>query len=157
MKKLLNNYLVKQVLNEALTMAELKTKKNDASVQAFLSSIENERRKNDSFKLLEILKISTGSKPSMWGKSIVGFGNYHYKYASGREGDWFTVGFSPGKQNLTLYIMTGFRRLDEILKRLGKHKTGKSCLYINKLEDIDLKVLKELVEMSVLLLNSKSE
>lgn len=93
--------------------------------------------------VLDIIKEITKSEPCMWGSSIVGFGNYHYKYKSGREGGWFVTGFSPGKQNLTLYIMSGFRKYDEIMSRHGKFKTGKSCLYINKLEDVDL-VLKEL-------------
>jgi hypothetical protein len=136
-------------------MAELKTKKNKVSVEVFLNKIENEKRKKDSFAVLELLKKCTKSEPSMWGLSIVGFGNYHYKYASGREGDWFKVGFSPGKQNMTLYIMTGFSRHEEIMKRLGKHKIGKSCLYINKLEDVNLSVLEELVESSVNHLSKK--
>jgi hypothetical protein len=91
----------------------------------------------------------------MWGPSIIGFGSYHYKYASGREGDWFLTGFSPRKQNLSIYIMSGFNRYEEILSRLGKFKTGKSCLYINKLEDIDVKVLEKLIISSVNFLRSK--
>ena len=91
----------------------------------------------------------TGDEPAMWGPSIVGFGSYHYKYASGREGDWMKVGFSPRKQQLTLYIMSGFSRFDELMGRLGKHSTGKSCLYIKRLEDVDLGVLEELVRESV--------
>jgi len=88
-------------------------------------------------------------EPEMWGDSIVGFGSYHYKYASGREGDWFITGFSPRKQNLTLYIMSGFDECDQLLNKLGKHSTGKSCLYIKKIEDVDIDVLKELVKKSV--------
>lgn len=137
-------------------MAELKTKKNNASVEAFLNGIENEKRKKDSFAVLEILKNCTKNEPSMWGSNIVGFGNHHYKYASGREGNWFLVGFSPGKQHLTLYIMTGFGRYGEIMKKLGKHKTGKSCLYINKLEDIDVNVLEEIIQASTKYLISKA-
>lgn len=137
-------------------MAELKTKKNLASVEVFLNGIENEIRKKDSFAILELLKNWTKNEPRMWGSNIVGFGNYHYKYESGREGDWFLVGFSPGKQHLTLYIMTGFSRYGEIMKRLGKHKTGKSCLYINKLEDIDVHVLEEIVQASTKYLKSKA-
>ena len=91
----------------------------------------------------------TGEEPEMWGDSIVGFGSYHYKYASGREGDWFLVGFSPRKQNLTLYIMSGFDEYDQLLVKLGKHSTGKSCLYIKQIEDVDLDVLKKLVQKSV--------
>ena len=136
-------------------MAELKTQKNNASVVAFLGSIENEQRKKDCFTVMELMKKITNSEPSMWGTSIVGFGSYHYTYASGREGDWFLSGFSPRKQNLTLYIMSGFTRYDEILTRLGKFKTSKACLYIKKLDDIDTTVLKELIEASVAHLSKK--
>lgn len=137
-------------------MAELKTKKTNASVVAFLNRVENVIRKKDAFTILELMKKVTNSEPNMWGPAIIGFGSYHYKYASGREGDWFVAGFSPRKQSLTLYIMTGFSRYNEIMSRLGKFKTGKSCLYINKLEDIDLEVLEELIEASVNYLKSKS-
>jgi len=130
-------------------MAELKTKLNDADVEAFLNGIEDKKRCEDSFAVLEMMKNITKAKPKMWGASIVGFGNYRYKYKSGREGDWFVSGFSPRKQNLTLYIMSGFSRYDELLAKLGKHKTGKSCLYVNKLEDVDLDVLAEMIETSV--------
>jgi hypothetical protein len=136
-------------------VAELKTKKNLASVHDFLKAVENEKRKRDSFVILELMKKITKSEPSMWGSSIIGFGSYHYKYASGRENDWFLTGFSPRKQSLTLYIMNGFKRYDEILSRLGKYKTGKSCLYINNLEDVDTVVLEELIESSVNYLKSK--
>ena len=130
-------------------MAELKTKMNDASVEAFLNGIEDEKKREDSFAILELMKKITGAEPKMWGASIIGFGNYRYKYQSGREGDWFVTGFSPRKQNLTLYIMTAFSRCGELLAKLGKHKTGKSCLYINKIEDVDIDVLTELIEISV--------
>lgn len=130
-------------------MAELKTKQNEASVEAFLNSIEDEKKRQACFTLLKLMRDVTQSEPKMWGGSIVGFGSYHYKYESGREGDWFLTGFSPRKQNLTLYIMAGFDRYDELMAKLGKHKTGKSCLYINKLEDIDMAVLRELVAQSV--------
>jgi hypothetical protein len=130
-------------------MAELKTKINNADVEVFLNGIEDGKRREDCFAVLELMKKITKAEPKMWGASIVGFGNYHYKYESGREGDWFISGFSPRKQNLTLYIMSGFTRYDELLAKLGKHKTGKSCLYINKLEDIDLDVLAEMIETSV--------
>ena len=136
-------------------MAELKTKKNDASVETFLNTVENEKRRQDSFKVLELMKKITKSESNMWGSSIVGFGSYHYKYQSGREGNWFAVGFSPGKQNLTIYIMSGFSKYDEIMNRLGKFKPGKSCLYINKLEDIDLDVLEELIRISVNYIKTK--
>jgi hypothetical protein len=130
-------------------VAELKTKKNDASVDDFLNSVENEKRRKDSFVVLDLIKEVTNEEPKMWGDSIIGFGSYHYKYASGREADWFLTGFSPRKQSLTLYIMSGFDAYDELLNDLGKHKTGKSCLYINKIEDVDLDVLRDLVEQSV--------
>lgn len=130
-------------------MAELKTQKNNASVVAFLGSIEDDQRKKDCFIVMELMKKITKSEPSMWGPSIIGFGSYHYKYASGREGDWFLCGFSPRKQSLTIYIMSGFSHYNEILGRLGKCKTSKSCLYINKLEQINLPVLEELISSSV--------
>jgi len=130
-------------------MAELKTQRNDASVEAFLNGIADERKRQDAFAVLHLMQEVTGEAPTMWGASIVGFGSYHYKYASGREADWMLVGFSPRKQNLTLYIMAGFAQYDELLTRLGKHSTGSSCLYIKKLQDIDLTVLRELVSQSV--------
>ena len=130
-------------------MSDIKTKKNDDDVEAFLNAVENERRKEDSFEVLKLMTEITGEAPKMWGSSIIGFGDYHYKYESGREGDWFIAGFSPRKQNLTLYIMAGFDEYDTLLSQLGKHKTGKSCLYINKLADVDMDVLKKLVTSSV--------
>lgn len=129
-------------------MAENKTQPTDASVTEFLNSIENERKRQDSFTILEMMQEVTGEEPKMWGDSIIGFGEYHYKYASGREGDMFLAGFSPRKQNLTLYIMSGFDNYESLLGQLGKHKTGKSCLYINKIADVDTKVLKEMVKQS---------
>ena len=129
-------------------MAELKTQKNDDDVIAILNSVAHEKRRTDSFKVLELMKEVTGETPKRWGDSIIGFGQYHYKYASGREGDWFLTGFSPRKQSLTLYIMAGFDDYDELMSRLGKYKTGKSCLYINKLEDVDQDVLRTLVKKS---------
>ena len=136
-------------------MAELKTKPNKASVDKFLNSVKDERKRKDCFKVLELMKKITKEEPVMWGPSIVGFGSYHYKYESGREGDWFLTGFSPRKQNLTLYIMSGFKRYNELMKKLGKHKTGSSCLYINKLEDIDMRVLKELITESIKYMKKK--
>ena len=129
-------------------MAELKTKRNDASVETFLKSIPDERKRADAFAVLELMKQATGEKPAMWGDAIVGFGEYRYRYASGREGDWPLAGFSPRKQNLTIYIMSGFDAYDELLERLGKYKTGKACLYINKLADVNPAVLEELVRRS---------
>lgn len=137
-------------------MADLKTQKNKASVLDFLNAVVNEKRKADSFAVLELMKKITHSEPNMWGPSIIGLGHYHYKYANGIENDWFLTGFSPRKQSLTLYIMNGFTRYDEILGRLGKYKTGKSCLYINKLEDIHMNVLEELITASVDFLKSRA-
>jgi hypothetical protein len=130
-------------------MAELKTKKTAASVKDFLNRVPNERKRKDSFAVLKLMQEVTGAKPAMWGPSIVGFGQYHYKYASGREGDMPLAGFSPRKQALTLYITAGFDGYGELLGKLGKYKTGKACLYINKLEDVDLATLKEMVRRSV--------
>jgi hypothetical protein len=130
-------------------MAEIKTKQNDSCVTDFLNSVSDEKKRQDSFTILELMQEVTGAQPKMWGDSIVGFGTYHYKYASGREGDWFLVGFSPRKQNLTLYIMSGLDQSENLLQDLGKYKTGKSCLYINRVADIDLQTLQKLVERSV--------
>jgi hypothetical protein len=130
-------------------MAELKTKQNEQSVVDFLRAVPDQRKRDDSFAILELMKEVTGQEPKMWGDSIIGFGNYHYKYATGREGDWFLTGFSPRKQNLTLYIMAGFDEYDDLLKKLGKYKMGKACLYINKLTDVDLAVMRELIRKSV--------
>ena len=129
--------------------AELKTKVNDASVTDFLNSVEDEQKRSDSFEIARIMEQITKEKPKMWGSSIIGFGSYHYKGASGREGDWMLIGFSPRKQNITLYIMPGFERYQGLMKRLGKHSTGKSCLYIKRLSDIDMDVLKELMTESL--------
>ena len=130
-------------------MSTLKTQQNDADVEGFLAAVENDRRREDSFTVLELMKRITGEKPKMWGTSIVGFGSYHYRYASGREGEWPRIGFSPRKQSLTIYVMPGFSTYDELLSRLGKHRTGKSCLYVNKLADIDMDVLQQLVRSSL--------
>ncbi|MCB8932528.1 MAG: DUF1801 domain-containing protein [Fimbriimonadaceae bacterium] len=130
-------------------MAELKTQPNEASVGAFLDSIEDERRRADCRDLVELMGAITGEKPKMWGTSIVGFGSYHYKYASGREGDWFVTGFAPRKNDLTLYIMSGFEPHGELMAKLGKHKTGKGCLYVKSLEAVDRKVLERLIRASI--------
>ncbi len=126
-------------------MAELKTKKNDASVTDFIKTVQDEQKQKDSLAIIKIMKQVTKSEPKMWGASIIGFGNYHYKYASGREGDWFVMGLSPRKQNLTLYLMGGLDQHKALLKKMGKHTMGKGCLYVKKLEGIDLKILKELI------------
>jgi hypothetical protein len=129
-------------------MAELKTKLTKASVEKFLNSVKDKKQREDSFEVLKLMKQITKEEPKMWGPSIIGFGQYHYKYASGREGDWMATGFSPRKGNLTLYIMGGFEQNDELMKKLGKYKTGKSCLHIKRLEDVNLSTLKELVKTS---------
>lgn len=130
-------------------MTELKTKPNDKNVIEFLNNVENKRRQKDSFEILKLMKEVTQEEPIMWGDSIVGFGRYHYKYASGREADWLQIGFSPRKQSLSIYIMDGFDNYEELLGKLGKHKLGKSCLYINKLDDVSIPVLKEIMIESV--------
>lgn len=137
-------------------MAELKTKKTNLSVDKFIESISDFYTRNDCWTLLNMMKQITKAEPQMWGESIIGFGNYHYKYESGREGDWFITGFSPRKQNLTLYMMTGFNEYEAMLKKLGKHKTGKSCLYIHKLDDVDINVLKELISKSYKTFSTKN-
>lgn len=129
-------------------MAENKTKPTGQSVCEFLEAIEDSGRRADCFKIVELMKGITGAEPKMWGESIVGFGDYHYKYDSGREGDWFLCGFSPRKRNLTLYIMCDLEYYSGILSKLGKFKNGKGCLYINKLEDIDENILHLLIETS---------
>jgi len=128
--------------------ADLKTKKTTASVSKFIDDIADEKRRADCRRVVEIMKKATGDEPKMWGSSVVGFGDYHYKYESGRENDWFVTGFSPRKDSLTLYFMTGVERYKPILARLGKHRTGKGCLYIKSLEDVDADVLKELITTS---------
>ena len=130
-------------------MAELKTKPNDQDVEAFLNSVEDEDKRQACFTVMKIMEDVTGAEARMWGDSIVGFGTYRYKYASGREGEWMLTGFSPRKRNLTLYIMSGFDDYDQLLGELGKYTTGKSCLYIKKIEDVDLDVLRQLVDQSV--------
>ena len=130
-------------------MAENKTTPNNQDVEQFLNRVDDERKRKDSFTILELMKQATGREPGMWGSSIVGFGSYHYTYESGREGDMPLAGFSPRKQNLTLYNMGGFERYDDLLKKLGKHTTGKGCLYIKRLDDVDLPTLKSLIEESV--------
>lgn len=129
-------------------MADQKTKPTEVSVDSFIDSVPDEQRRNDSRVVLEMMRRITGEEPTMWGPTMVGFGSYHYKYESGREGDSFITGFSPRKNALTLYIMPGFERYDDLMSRLGKYKTGKSCLYLKKLSDVDPYVLEELVEQS---------
>lgn len=134
-------------------MAELKTKLNNASVIKFLNGIKDEQTREDCFTIMALMQRITKAEPKMWGTSIVGFGTYHYKSESGREGDWFLTGFSPRKQNLTLYIMAGFAQHEALMQKLGKYKTGKSCLYIKGLADISLPMLKKLLQESVKYMN----
>lgn len=130
-------------------MAANKTQKTTVDPQTFLDGVENEKRREDAGEVMALMAEVTGEKPVMWGPSIIGFGNYHYRYETGREGDWFLTGFSPRKDSLSLYIMSGFRRYDELMQKLGKFKTGKACLYVRKLEDVDRDVLRQLIEESV--------
>ena len=130
-------------------MAELKTKPTKQSVKDFVDAIKDEQQRKDCRTVSRIMKRITKANPKMWGPGIVGFGSHPYKYASGREGDWFVVGFAPRKQNLTLYIRSGFKKYSALLKELGKHKIGVSCLYVKRLDDVDMGVLTELIEDSV--------
>lgn len=131
-------------------MAELKTRRTNKSVPAFLKRIDNERRRNDSFELLEIFRQVTKMSPTLWGDSIVGYGEYHYESErSSQKGEWPLTGFSPRKQSMTVYIMPGFKNYQELLAKLGRHKTSVSCIYFTRLEDIDVKVLKQIIRRSV--------
>jgi hypothetical protein len=130
-------------------MAELKTKATDASVEDFLNEITDDKKRRDAFKVLALMKKATRAKPKMWGPSIVGFGNLVYKYKTGRTLDWFLTGFSPRKQSLTLYLMPGIERYGVLLKKLGKHTTGKGCLYIKSLDDVDMPTLEKLIQQSL--------
>ena len=130
-------------------MADNKTKPTKQSVTDFVSNIEDPQTRADVRKVAAMMRRATGARARMWGSSIVGFGQYHYQYASGREGDFMLAGFSPRKQALTLYIMAGFSKYDALMKKLGKYKTGKSCLYVKRLADVDEKVLQQLIDESV--------
>ena len=132
-----------------MAKADLKTKANDASVDDFLGEIADEQQRTDSLRILEIFKKATGEDPEMWGPSIIGFGHRVLKYESGRELDWMITGFSPRKGTLTLYSQTGSDKADDLLAKLGKHKTGKGCLYIKNLSDIDENILFNLINESV--------
>jgi hypothetical protein len=136
-------------------MAELKTKKTDESITAFLNKVEDEQKRKDSFEIIAMMQAATGLPPKMWGVSIIGFDNYHYKYESGHEGDMCLIGFSPRKQNIVLYGMGGAERNYDLLQKLGKHKTGKGCLYINKLSDVNPGTLKEIIKASFDYLKAK--
>ena len=130
-------------------MTELKTKVNDAPVSDFINTVPEEQIRQDCWKIAELMQSATQSEAKMWGASIIGFGQYHYVYASGREADWMLIGFSPRKQNISLYIMGGFEQYAEILAKLGKFKQAKGCLYIKRLSDINLPILEELIRASV--------
>jgi hypothetical protein len=131
-------------------MAEIKTKQNSASVEDFINTIENLQKRNDSFVILEMMKSAFGEEPKMWGSSLIGFGSVRLKSpATGREVDWFRIGFSPRKANLSLYLNGDLKLYETELKKLGKHKTGVGCLYINKLDDVDLQVLKKIIDDSL--------
>jgi len=130
-------------------LAEIKTKETDSSVEDFINAIKDEEKRKDSFFILELMQKATNEKPKMWGGSIIGFGNKRYKSpATGREVDWFKIGFSPRKANLSLYLVLDIKRFGAALKKLGKHKTGVGCLYINKLADVDTKVLEEMIDVA---------
>ena len=130
-------------------MSDLKTRPTGDDPESWLAAVPDERRRADAREVMEMMREATGEEPRMWGGSIIGFGEYHYRYETGREGDWFLTGLSPRKSALTVYIMAGFDRYDELMARLGKHTTGRSCLYIKRLSDVDMDVLRELVERSV--------
>lgn len=130
-------------------MAEVKTKPTKASVRKFIEAVPSDTKRRDSKALITLMQRLAGEKPVMWGPTMIGFGQYHYKYDSGHEGDCFRIGFSPRKAALTLYVMTGFERYPALMKRLGKYRAGKSCLYVNKLEDIDLGVLEQMIKVSL--------
>jgi len=131
-----------------MAKADLKTKPTAASVSSFINAVENETRRKDAKTLLAMMKKVTGEKPTMWGPSIIGFGSYHYKYESGREGDFMAVGFSPRKANMVLYVLGSLGEDEPLLKKLGPYKHGKSCLYVTSLDKVDMKVLEKIVEKS---------
>ena len=130
-------------------MAELKTRVTDASVSKFLDAITDDQLRQDCWTLVDLMEQATKAKARMWGTTIVGFGSYHYTYASGREGDWMLTAFAPRKQNLTLYVMPGFKGRDELMAQLGKHSCGKSCIYVKRLAEVHMPTLKKLVAESV--------
>lgn len=136
-------------------MAENKTKPTKARVSDFLDAVDNTRRRADARKVLAMMRRATGKRATMWGPSMIGFGKYRYKYESGREGEFMLTGLSPRKQNLVVYIIPGFEPFEAQMKKLGKYKTGRSCLYINKLEDVDEKVLEKLIADSVKLMRKR--
>jgi len=138
-------------------MSSNKTVKTDKTVENFINGVADEKKRNNSREMISLMKKITGSEPKMWGSSLVGFGQYHYKYDSGREGDFFLTGFSPRKTAFTIYIMPGFERYGELMGKLGPHKTGKSCLYVKNLDVVDLGVLEEIIQDSVNYMRQKYE
>jgi len=136
-------------------MSDLKTKKSKASIEEFLNTVGDEKKRAESFVIHNLMQEVTGDRGAMWGNSIVGYGSCRYVYASGREGDWMVTGFSPRKQTLTIYVMAGFDRFEGLLKKLGKFKTSVSCLYVKSLKDLDMEVLRELIEESVKYMKEK--
>lgn len=136
-------------------MAGLKTQPNEASAAEFLEKVEDDQRREDAIAVCELMERVSGEAPKMWGSAIIGFGSYHYRYASGREGDWFITGLSPRKAYLSIYIMPGYGEFQEVMDRLSKFKQGKSCLNIKRLSDIDMTVLEELVDKSIKLMRAK--
>ncbi len=138
-------------------MSSNKTVETDNSVENFINAVDNEQKRKDSWDLIALMKEITGSEPKMWGNSLVGFGQYHYKYASGREGDFFITGFSPRKAALTVYIMPGFDRYEALMTKLGPYKTGKSCLYLRNLNVIDRDVLEKIIRDSVNVMRDRYE
>ncbi len=136
-------------------MVELKTRRTGASVAEFLSRTPDPARRRECRALIRLMRAITGAPPRMWGPSIVGFGRYHYRYASGREGDWFVTGFSPRKRDLTIYLMAGLSRCRPLLRQLGPHRTGASCLYLRSLSDVDQRVLKRLIRESARLVTRR--
>lgn len=154
---ILNGITTRQGEIKKIFMAEQKTKPTEKSVDDFLDTIPDEKVRADCHVLTRLMKKVTGHAPKMWGPAIIGFDQYHYKYESGREGDICLVGFSPRKQNLTLYVLAGFPGQDELLQKLGKHKTGKGCLYIKRLEDVDMKVLESMMRQSVDFMRKKHQ
>ena len=136
-------------------MAENKTQPTKGNVRKFIQAIDEAQKREDCLMILDMMTSVTREEPALWGPSIIGFGSYHYVYNSGREGDFFIIGFSPRKQNITLYIMNGFDRYDDLMTKLGKYKVGKSCLYIKRLDDVDRTVLKQLMAESVAYMKKK--
>lgn len=132
-----------------------KTQPTSTSIAEFIESLKDERRQSECNQLVELMREESGQEPVLWGPAIIGFGQYHYRYESGREGDFMRVGFSPRKQNLSIYIIPGFKPYQAVLERLGKHKLGKSCLYIKRLEDVDISALRELVRQSLVDMNER--